>query len=162
MTLEKTLESLLDSKEIKPVNPQGNQPWIFTGRTNAIVEAPTLCPPGAKSRLIGKDQCWERLRKGGEGGDRGWNGCMASPTQWTWVWGNSGKYEGQESLVCYSPWGHKESDTNQQLNNNNNLNTKKITCTETVTAILCVILKTSSKLNNRREVKEIIMNYVSN
>ena len=53
VVLEKILESLLDSKEVKPVNPKGNQPWIFTGRTNA--EAPILWPPDAKSILIGKD-----------------------------------------------------------------------------------------------------------
>ena len=54
MVLEKTLESPLDSKEIKPVNPKGNQPWIFIGRTNAEAEAPVLWPPDAKSWLIGK------------------------------------------------------------------------------------------------------------
>ena len=52
MVVEKTLESSLDSKEIKPVNPKGNQPWIFTGRTDA--ETPILWPPDVKSRLIGK------------------------------------------------------------------------------------------------------------
>ena len=53
--LEKTLESLLDRKEIKPVNLKGNQPWILTGRTDAEAEAPILWPPDAKSWLIGKD-----------------------------------------------------------------------------------------------------------
>ena len=51
--LEKTLESHLDCKEIKPINPKGNQPWIFIGRTDA--EVPMLWPPDLKSRLIGKD-----------------------------------------------------------------------------------------------------------
>ena len=55
MVLGKTLESPLDCKEIKPVNPKGNQPWIFIGRTDAEAEAPVLWPPDAKSRLIGKD-----------------------------------------------------------------------------------------------------------
>ena len=55
MVLEKTLESPLDSKEIKPVNPKGNQPWMFIGRTDAEAEAPILWPPDVKSRLIGKD-----------------------------------------------------------------------------------------------------------
>ena len=55
MVLEKTLESLLDSKEIKPVNPKGNQLWIFIGRTDAEVEAPILWPPDAKSWLIRKE-----------------------------------------------------------------------------------------------------------
>ena len=53
--LEKTLESPLDSKEIKPVNPKGNQPWILTGRTDAEAEAPVLWPPDVKSWLTGKD-----------------------------------------------------------------------------------------------------------
>ena len=53
VVLEKTLESLLDSKEIKPVNPKGNQPWIFIGKIEA--EAPILWPPDAKSQLIGRD-----------------------------------------------------------------------------------------------------------
>ena len=53
VVLGNTLESSLNSKEIKPVNPQGNQPWIFTGRTDADI--PILCPPDEKSQLIGKD-----------------------------------------------------------------------------------------------------------
>jgi len=55
LVLEKTLESPLDCKEIKPVNPKGNQPWIFIGRTGAEAEAPILWPPDGKSQLIGKD-----------------------------------------------------------------------------------------------------------
>ena len=55
MVLEKTLESPLDSKEIKPVNPKGNEPSIFIGRTDAKAEAPILWPRDVKSRLIGKD-----------------------------------------------------------------------------------------------------------
>ena len=50
--------------------------------------------------------CWERLRARGEGDKRGWDGWMASLSQWTWVWDG----EGQGSLVCCSPWGHKESE----------------------------------------------------
>ena len=55
MVLEKTLESPLGSKEIKPINPKGNEPRIFTGRTDAKSEAPILWPPDEKSQLIGKD-----------------------------------------------------------------------------------------------------------
>ena len=55
VVLEKTVESLLDCKEIQPVNPKGNQSWIFIGRTDAEAEAPILWPPDVKSRLIGKD-----------------------------------------------------------------------------------------------------------
>ena len=59
--------------------------------------------------------CWERLRAGGEGDDKGWDGWMASPTQWTWVWASSGSWWWQGCLVCYSPWGCKESDMTEQL-----------------------------------------------
>ena len=55
MVLEKSLESPLDGKEIKPVNPKGNQPSIFTGRTDAEAEAPILWPPDTKSQFTGKD-----------------------------------------------------------------------------------------------------------
>ena len=55
MVLEKTLESLLDYKEIKPVNPKGNQSWIFTGKTDTEADAPKLWSPDVKSQLIGKD-----------------------------------------------------------------------------------------------------------
>ena len=69
---EESLENPLDSKKIKLVNPKGNQLLIFIGRTNAGDETPILSPPDAKSQLIGKEPgCWERLKAGGEGGDRG-------------------------------------------------------------------------------------------
>ena len=55
MVLEKTLEGPLDCKEIQPVHPKGNQSWVFTGRINIEDETPTLWPPDAKSRLVGKD-----------------------------------------------------------------------------------------------------------
>ena len=58
VVLEKTPESPLDYKEIKPVNPKGNQPWIFIGRTDDEAEAPILWPPYVKSWIIGKDWCW--------------------------------------------------------------------------------------------------------
>ena len=84
--LEKTLESPLDCKEIQPVHPKGNQSWIFIGRTDAEAETPILWPLDVKNWLIGKDSdCWEGL-KVGEGDNRGWDGWMASPTQWTWIW----------------------------------------------------------------------------
>ena len=58
--------------------------------------------------------CWEGLGAGGEGDDRGWDGWMASPTLWTWVWVNSGSWQG--GLACCSPWGRKELDTTERLN----------------------------------------------
>ena len=88
-----TLENPFVCKEIKSVNPKGNQPWIFTGRTDAEAEAPVLWPPDANSSLTGKRPwCWERLKAKGEEGDRGWDGWMASPTQWTWVRASSGRW----------------------------------------------------------------------
>jgi len=69
--LEKTLESFLDSKEIKPVNPKGNQPGIVIERTDAEAEAPILCPPDAKSQLIGKDPDAEKDWRQEEKDDRG-------------------------------------------------------------------------------------------
>ena len=90
--LEKTLESFLDSKEIKPVNLKGNQPGIVIERTDAEAEAPILCPPDAKSQLIGKDPDAEKDWRQEEEDDRGWGGWMASLTQWTWVWASSGRW----------------------------------------------------------------------
>ena len=60
--------------------------------------------------------CWERLKVGGEGDNRGRDGWMASPTWWTWVWVTPGVDDGQGGLECCSPWGHKESDLTEQLN----------------------------------------------
>ena len=89
VVMEKTLVSPLDSKQIKPVNPKGNQPWIFIGRTAVEVEPPILWLPDVKSQLTGRDPCWKRLRAGGEVGNRVWDGWMASLPQWTWVWANA-------------------------------------------------------------------------
>ena len=77
MVLEKTLESPLDSKEIQPVYPKGDQSWVFIGRTDAEAETPLLRPPDVKSWLIWKaPDGWERLKAGREGDDRGWDGWM--------------------------------------------------------------------------------------
>ena len=90
VVLEKTLESSLDSKEIKPVNPKGNQPWTFIGRTDA--EAPILWPPDKKSWLIIKDPMLGKIEGRRRRGGRGWDGWMASPTWWTRVWASSGNW----------------------------------------------------------------------
>ena len=88
--LEKTLENPLDCKEIQPVHPKGNQPWIFIGRTDAEAETlNTLATWGEELTHLKRPWCWERLKAGGEGDDRGWDGWMASPTWWTWVWASS-------------------------------------------------------------------------
>ena len=106
--LEKTLGSPWDCKEIQPVNPKGNQSWVFIGRTDAKAEAPILWPPDAKSWLTGKDPDAGkegRMRRGWQDKMVGWhhrlNGHEFEQTL--------GDREGQGSLACYSPWGHKES-----------------------------------------------------
>jgi len=88
--LEKILDSPLDFKEIKPVHPKGNQSWIFIGRTDAEVEAPILRPTWCEELTHWKRPwCWERLKAGGEGDNRGWDVWMASPTWWSWVQASS-------------------------------------------------------------------------
>ena len=87
--LEKTLESPLDCKDIILVNPKGNQSWIFIRRTDAEAETPILLATSCEELTHWKSPwCWERLRAGGEGDDRGCDGWMASLTLWTWVWVN--------------------------------------------------------------------------
>ena len=90
VVVEKTLKSPLDCKEIQPVYPKGNQSWVFIGRTDAEAETPVLWPPDVK-RWKDPD-AGNGCRQAGEGDNRGWDGWMASPTQWTWVWGNSGSW----------------------------------------------------------------------
>ena len=87
VVLEKTLESPLDCKEIKPVNPKGYQSWIFIERTDFEAEAlATWCEELTHWK---RPWCWERLKAEGEGDDRGWDDWMTSPTWWTWVWASS-------------------------------------------------------------------------
>ena len=107
VVLEKTLESPLNSKEIKSVNPKGNQPWIFTGRTDAEAITPILRPPHVKSQLIGKDpdagENWgEDEKEETEDEMVGWHHQLNGHE-----FEQTGSEE-QESLVCRSPWGHKE------------------------------------------------------
>ena len=93
VVLEKTLESPLDCKEIQPGHPKGNQSWIFLGRTDPEAETPVLWPPDSLELIHWKRSwCWERLKAGGEGDDRGWDSWMASLIQWTWVWASSGRW----------------------------------------------------------------------
>ena len=106
VVLEKILESPWDSKEIKPVNPKGNQPWIFIGRTDA--EAPILWPPDAKSRLFGKDpdagKDWKQEEKGVTEDEMvGWHQWL-NGHEFEQTPGGSG---GQGSLACCSPWDHR-------------------------------------------------------
>ena len=92
MVLEKTLGSPLECKEIKPVNLKGNQSWIFIRRTDSEAETLMLCTPDAKNLLIGKAPNAGRDWGQEEKGMTGWDGWMASPTRWTWVWVNSGSW----------------------------------------------------------------------
>ena len=91
VVLKETLESPLDSKEIKSVNPKVNQPWIFIGRTDAEAEAQIciLATWWEKLTHWKKPWYWKRLKEGGEEGNRGWDGWMPSSTQWTWICANS-------------------------------------------------------------------------
>ena len=117
VVLEKILESPLDCKEIKPVNPKGNQSWIFIGRTDVEAEAPILWPPDVKNWLIGKDpdagKDWRQEEKGTT------EDVMAV---WHhWLDGQEfeqalGVGDGQGSVACCSPWGRKESDMTERLN----------------------------------------------
>ena len=106
--LEKALESPLDSKEIKPVNPKGNQPWIFMGGTDCEAEAPILQTPDAKSQLIGKDPV-----AGKDWGQEEKKATEDEMVEWHHqLNGHEFEHtledsEGQRSLVCCSPWGGK-------------------------------------------------------
>ena len=109
--MEKTFESPLDCKEIQPVHPKGNQPWIFIGRTDAEAVDPIFWPPDVKNRLIGKDhnvgKDWRKEAKGMTDDEMvGWhhwlNGHKFEQTP--------GDSEGQGSLAYCSPWCGKESD----------------------------------------------------
>ena len=117
VVLEKTLEIPLDCKEIQPVYPKGNQSWIFIGRTDA--EAPIFWPPDAKNWLIWKDpdagKDWRQEEKGMTEEEMvGWHHRLDGHEFEQAL----GVGDGQASLVCCSPWGHKELNMTEQLNGN--------------------------------------------
>ena len=117
VVLEKTLESPLDCKGIKPVNPKGDQFWIYIGKTNAEADTPILWPPDVKCWLIGKDP---DTGKDGQQEEKG----MTEDEMVGWHhWLDGHEFEqalgvgdGQWSLVSYSSWGCKESDMTEWLN----------------------------------------------
>ena len=77
----------LGLQEIKPFSPKGNQSWIFIGRTNTAAEIPNTLATWCEEMTHWKRPCcWDRLKAGGVGDDRGWDDWMASPTPLTWVW----------------------------------------------------------------------------
>ena len=131
---------------------QGNQSWIFTGRTDAEAEAPILWPTDVKSQLnsLEKTLMLEKT----EGRRRGWQRMRwldGTPTQRTWVWARS-RSEGQVSLAFCSPWGHKESDTTEQLNNNKQENLVKSQGTKSIhrkSLHLYILATTKKKKRNR-------------
>ena len=117
LVLEKTPESPLDSKEIQPVHPKGDQSWVFIWRTDAEAETPTLWSPDGKNWLTGKDsdarKDWRHEEKGTTEDEMvvwhhqlDWHAFEQTP----------GDGDGQGSLACCSPWGLKESDTTERLN----------------------------------------------
>ena len=117
VVLEKTLESPLDCKEIRPIHSEGDQPWDFFGRNDIKAETLVLWPPHVKSWLTGKDpdagRDWRQEAKGmTEDEMAGWyhrlDGCEF---EWT-----PGGGDGQGGLVCYDSWGRKESDMTERLN----------------------------------------------
>ena len=121
VVLEKTLESPSDSKEIKPVNPKGNQPWISIGTTDAEVEVSVLWPPDVKNWLIGKDpdtgKDWRQEEKGATEEEMvGWHHRL-NEREFEQTRGDS---EGQGMLACCNPWGCRESDMTEWLNNSSN------------------------------------------
>ena len=115
--LEKTLQSLLDSKEIKPVHPKGNQFWIVIGRIDAEAETPILWPSDVKNWLIWKDpdagRYWGQEEKGTtEDEMAGWHHWLNEhESEWT-----PGVGDEQGGLACCGSWGGKESDMTEQLN----------------------------------------------
>ena len=116
VVLEKTFESPLDFKDIKPVNPKGNQCWIFIGRTDAEFEALILWPHDGKNWLIAKDpdaeKYWRQEKEMTEDDMIGWYHQL----NWYELEQAVGDDEGQGSLKCCSPWDCKESDMTEWLN----------------------------------------------
>ena len=115
--LEKILESPLDSKEIQPVHPKGDQSWVFIGRTDVEAETPILWPPGVKSWLIWKDpdigKDWGQEKKWTtEDEMAGWHHRLnGHEFGWPLVVGDR-----QGGLACFGSWGHKEMDMTEWLN----------------------------------------------
>ena len=116
VVLEKTLESPLDYKEVKPVHPKGHQSWIFIGITDAETETPILWPPDAKNRLIGKDpdagKDWRQEKKGMTEDEMvGWHHQLNGHESEQAL----GVGDGQGGLECCSPWGRKKLDLTEWL-----------------------------------------------
>ena len=131
VVLEKTLESPLDCKEIQPVHSEGDRSWVFIGRTDVEAAAPIIWPPDSKSWLIQEDPDWERLRAGGEGDNRGWDGGMASSARLTWFWVDSGSWwwTGRPGMLQFMASQRVEHDWATELN-----------WTESLECVFCFLL----------------------
>ena len=147
VVLEKTLESPLGCKEIQPVHPKGDQSWVFIGRTDVEAEAPVIWPPHAKSWLAGKHpdagKDWGQEEKGMTEDEMvGWHHWLdehefdQAP----------GVADGQGSLVCFSPWGCKESYMTELLTELNWMNKKEIN--KQTKRIYWAVISTVNKINS--------------
>jgi len=116
VVLEKTLESPLDCKEIKPVHLKGNQSWIFIGRTDGEAELQYFGHLIRRTDSLEKTLMLGKIEGRREGDHRGWDGLIASLTPWTWVWANSGSWCWTEKPGMLQSMGLQESDTTEQLN----------------------------------------------
>ena len=144
VVLVKTLESPLDYKEIKPTNPKGNQLWIFIRRTDTEAEAPILWTPTVTSWLMEKDldagKDWRQEEKRVTEDDMvGWHHRLNGHE-----FKQPGDSEWQGNLACCSPWGHKELDKTEWLNNN--ICWCKIHYSATTTFVYCKIHYTANCL----------------
>ena len=116
VVLEKTLESPLDCKEVQPVHSEGDQSWLFIGRTDAKAETPVVWPPHAKSWLIGKDsdagRDWQKEKGMTEDEMARWHHQLDGyEFEWT-----PGVGDGQGGLACCNSWCRKLSETTERLN----------------------------------------------
>ena len=134
MVLEKTPESPLDSKEIQPVHPKGNQSWIFIEGLMLKLKLQYFGYLMWRTDLFEKTLMLGKIKAGGEGDDRGWDGWMASLTQWTWVWLNSGSWWQTGSLGMLQSMGSQRVEHDWA----NELNWKLWKCLMCLRKIMCV------------------------
>ena len=118
VVLDRTLESLLDCKEIQPVNPKGNQPEYSLEGLMLKLKLQYFGHLMWRLTLLKRPWCWERLKVGGEGENRGWDGWMASLTQWTWIWVSSRIWwwTGKPGMLQSMGWRRVKHDWVTELN----------------------------------------------
>ena len=130
MVLEQTLKSCLDCKEVKPVNPKGNQPWIFMEELMLKLKLQYFGHLMWRADSFEKTLMLGKIEGRGEGDTRGWDGWMASPTQWTWVWVNSrswwwtgrpGVLQSTGSLRVRHYWATKLNWRKKKFKSNNSM-----------------------------------------